>query len=498
MSGANTVFGYDPRSGERVDPGVPADDAERVAVTCELAWQAFLAHQRVSDAERATFLVAAADAIEADADTIVTLAERETALPRTRLEGELGRTTGQLRMFARLIRDPAWRAPRVDAADPQRRPLPKPEVRSLRTALGPVAVFGASNFPLAFSTAGGDTAAALAAGCPVIVKAHPSHPATAAAVGACLARAARDSGMPEGTFSQLFESGHELGVALVQHPRVRAVAFTGSRAGGLALARHAAERPVPIPVYAEMSSVNPVIILPGSATSRGTELAAGLHASCMLGVGQFCTNPGVTFVPQGAGGDAFRDALAAHIASNPAGVMLNRSIAANYAASLERLERLGARRIASGAPAASPTPTSAIAAAFETELTTVVQQHGLLDEVFGPAALLVRYTDVAEVTALMWTLEGQLTATVHGDAAELERYPELFQALADRAGRVIVGGWPTGVEVTPAMVHGGPFPATSDGRSTSVGTHAIDRFTRLLAYQGVPEVLLPAALRGGD
>ncbi len=495
MPAARTLSAVDPRTGAKLEPAHPLHGTEAVDEAAEAAWAAYRSGALRDRARREALLRVVARRLEERGDAIVDVAERETGLPQARLRGELARTTGQVRMFADLVADEGWREPRVDRGDPDRAPAPKPDVRSHRTELGPVVVFGASNFPLAFSTAGGDTASALAAGCPVIVKAHPGHPGTAAEVGACLTDAVHEAGLPAGTFAQLFDDGFDVGLALVRHPRIRAVAFTGSRTGGLALAREAQSRAVPIPVYAEMGSVNPVVVLPEAAARRAVDLAAGLHASFTLGVGQFCTNPGLTFVPAGATGDALRDALAERVAGTPAGVMLNRRVCDAFGAGVEALEAAGARAVARGRAASADGGFHGVAAVYEVDLDAVRQQPRLLDEVFGPAAVLVRYRDVGELEELVWRLEGQLTATIHAEAGEAERHPGLLRALEDRVGRLVFGGWPTGVEVGPAMVHGGPFPASSDGRSTSVGTHAIERFTRLVAFQDAPEALLPAHLR---
>jgi NADP-dependent aldehyde dehydrogenase len=496
MTTHRTLRAIDPRTAKALEPAHPLHDAAAVDAAAEAAWAVYRTGALRDRTRREALLRAAAHRLEERGDALVDVAGRETGLPEARLRGELARTTGQLRMFANLVADEAWREPRVDRGDPNRTPAPKPDVRSHRTELGPVVVFGASNFPLAFGTPGGDTASALAAGCPVIVKAHPGHPGTAALVGACLAGAVAEAGLPAGAFAQLFDDGFEVGLALVRHPRVRAVAFTGSRAGGLALARAAAERAVPVPVYAEMGSVNPVVVLPGAAERRAAELAAGLHASFTLGVGQFCTNPGLTFVPEGPAGDAFREALAERVAATPAGVMLNRRVCDAFGAGVEALEAAGARAVARGrGDDDDGAGFRATAVAYEVDLAAVRARPSLLDEVFGPAAVLVRYRSVAELEDLVWALEGQLTATVQAEPEEAERHPGLLRALEDRVGRLLFGGWPTGVEVGPAMVHGGPFPASSDGRSTSVGTHAIERFTRLVAFQDAPEAVLPAHLR---
>ncbi len=471
-----------------------ASELERLATAARAA---FGPYSRLPGAERARFLRAVADGLEAAAAPITARAVGESGLPEGRIGGEVVRTSNQLRMFARLIETDAWLDPRIDAGDPERVPAPKPDVRSFKRPLGPVAVFGASNFPLAFSVAGGDTASALAAGCPVIAKAHPSHPGTSRLVADVVLAAARATGMPAGVFGLVQEPGHELGQALVLRPEIKAVGFTGSRAGGEALMRLAAARPTPIPVYAEMGSVNPVFVLPGALAARSETVAQGLFASFTLGVGQFCTNPGVTLVPVGQAGDRFVARLAEATNAAGAGVMLNRAVCDRYGQGLVELAAAGGRPVARGADlggadaqGAHGTPTL-----WEADIRAATTEPGLLAEVFGPSTLVLRYRDMRELLEFAEGLEGQLTATVQAEADELEGLAPLIDVLAERAGRLILNQYPTGVEVGPAMVHGGPYPATSDGRSTSVGTHAIDRFTRLVAYQNFPSELLPAALR---
>ena len=488
----------DPRTGAFVGPEFAVTTPEELDGAVAAAVRAFPRFAAFPPEARARFLRRAAEELRADEEEVVAVAAAETALPEARLRSELARTTGQLEMFAALVEGREWLDARVDKGDPERKPAPKPDVRSLRRGLGPVAVFGASNFPLAFSVAGGDTASALAAGCPVVAKAHPSHPGTSAAAAAAVLRAAAATGMPEGVFAVVYDDGIEVGEALVRHPGVKAVGFTGSRGGGEALVRLAAARPEPIPVYAEMGSVNPVFVLPGATAARPKDVAEGLHASFTLGVGQFCTNPGVVFVPQDRGGDELTERLVKLTNGTPAGAMLNARVCQAYKRGLEELERAGARRLAGGATGEGP--NDGVAALWEVALEDLAAARELLGEVFGPSTLLVRYGEPDELPAVAATLEGQLTATVHGEPFELEPggvADALFQVLVDRAGRLIVNQFPTGVEVGPAMVHGGPYPATSDGRSTSVGTRAIERFTRYVAFQNFPEALLPPALREG-
>jgi len=490
---AQTFRVTDPLNGEAFGPDFHVATDADVARAAHLASRAFESYENLSGETRAEFLIRIGDGLEQHQDALVARAMRETALAAERLRGETSRTANQLRMFANLIRDEAWRNLRIDRGDPNRKPAPKPDIRSMRRALGPVAVFGASNFPLAFSVAGGDTAAALAAGCPVVVKAHPSHPGTSELVGTIIAKAARDLELPEGVFSLLFDEGYEVGIKLVEAPEICAVGFTGSRSGGEALVRAAAARPKPIPVYAEMGSVNPVFVLPDAARARGKELAEGLHSSFTQGVGQFCTNPGVVLVPYGDAGDKLVNDLKRLTEKTTPGTMLSSRVCQMYNRGLDALREAGARALARGTQAEGATVVAA--AIWEVSLEDTLINATLLNEVFGPSTLIVRYKDSASLVDFARTLEGQLTATIHAQPDEIPAVSSLAAVLADRAGRVLFGGFPTGVEVSPAMVHGGPFPATSDGRGTSVGTGAIERYTRLVAYQDFPQELLPVPLR---
>lgn len=462
------------------------DRAARAAAT------AFTVTRSLSGAARGAFLRAIADGLEANRTAIAEQAHRETALPLPRLEGEVGRTSGQLRLFAALVEEGSWVDARIDHADPERRPLPKPDVRSMQRPLGPVAVFGASNFPLAFSVAGGDTAAALAAGCPVLVKAHPAHPATSEMVGRIIAAAAAETGMPHGIFALLFGAGYELGLALVRHPAVKAVAFTGSRQGGCALLAVAAARPEPIPVFAEMSSINPVVITSGALAERGAAIAAGLHNAVTLGVGQFCTNPGLILLPEGEAGDSLVEELSARLRQTAPSTMLTAGIFQSYGQGLKKLANLPEVE-AKALP--EPGSEQAGAALFETTAEVFLKTEALAHEVFGPSTVVVRYSSPEELRTLFEGLEGQLTATLHAAPEEIAANLELLSCMEARAGRIILNGYPTGVEVVPSMVHGGPFPATSDGRSSSVGTRAITRFVRPVCYQDFPAAALPAELR---
>ena len=466
-------------------------DVERAA---QLAGQAFAEYGRWPAKRRAGLLRRIAELFEANAAAIQERANLETGLPLGRLQGETARTCGQLRLFATLIEEGWWLDARIDHADPNRKPLPKPDVRSCLAPLGPVVVFSSSNFPFAFSVAGGDTASALAAGCPVIVKPHQGHLGTSELVGLLVQQAAKDCGAPEGVFSMLYGSGREVGIALVKHPLVKAVGFTGSRSGGRALMDAAASRPEPIPVYAEMSSINPVFLLPGALQQNAETLAAGLHASVTLGVGQFCTNPGLVFVEAGADAERFLQKLAALMAATPSGTMLTAELCASYKRGAAKLAAApGVKQIASVTTAAGA--AQAGAALFVADGKTFLGNHSLMDEVFGPSTLVVQCASRAEMIVAVERLEGQLTATVHGSPEELAASRDLLALLENRAGRLVFNSFPTGVEVCHAMNHGGPYPSTSDGRSTSVGTRAISRFARPVCYQGFPDAALPDELK---
>jgi NADP-dependent aldehyde dehydrogenase len=491
--GAGEVRGADPVTGESLDPAYGLGDESHVDRAASLAWQAFPTYRATSLAARSAFLSTIADNVEALGDTLVARAVAETGIPAARVRGELGRTTGQLRLFAQVVRTGHWLGARLDTADRHRTPLPKPDLRQRMVPLGPVAVFAASNFPLAFSVAGGDTASALAAGAPVVVKAHSAHPGTAELVGRAIRDAVAEHDLPEGTFSLLFGDGPGLGTALVTHPRIAAVGFTGSRSGGLALVAAAASRPVPIPVYAEMSSVNPVIVLPAALAESGPALGTAFVASLTTSAGQLCTNPGLVFTLGDANG--FLAAAGEAVAAAPAAAMLNATIQRSYVDGVTRLS--GTAGVAEVAGGAVDDTIAACGSArlFATDGDTFLADRTLQEEVFGAVALVVRVRDLDQLHTILDTLEGQLTATVHATEADHETAAELLPRLELLAGRVLFGGWPTGVEVGHAVVHGGPFPATSAPATTSVGTRAIERFLRPVSYQNVPAALLPPELR---
>lgn len=500
LIGARAVYGNDGEiraiaaaTGVPIDPpfgGATAADLDRA---CALAEAAFDSYRETGPAVRAAFLEAIAERIMALGDPLIERAMTESGLPRGRLEGERGRTCGQLRLFAQVVRDGRYLDARIDTAQPDRQPAPRPDLRLRHIALGPVAVFGASNFPLAFSVAGGDTASALAAGCPVVAKAHPAHPGTAELVGRAVQQAVADCGLSEGVFSLLHDSGHAIGQALVADPRIAAVGFTGSRRGGLALLKIAQDRPVPIPVYAEMSSINPVILFPHALAERAEAMAKAFVGSLTLGAGQFCTNPGLVLALEGAALDTFVAAAAAAIRQLPAATMLTPGIATAYRRGVAAIEAHGAvTTVARGQAGHDCTGQAGL---FATSAADFLANRDLQDEIFGAASLVVRCPDMAALIAVIESLEGQLTAAIHIADADHMAAKALLPRLERKVGRVLANGFGTGVEVAHAMVHGGPYPATSDGRSTSVGSLAIARFLRPVAYQDLPDALLPDGLK---
>jgi NADP-dependent aldehyde dehydrogenase len=491
--GEKTFRAKDPRSGEDLPTDFSEATAEHVAAACTAAENAFSAYAAVSSGVRASFLEAIADEIMALGDELIERCSQETALPGGRLRGERGRTVGQLRLFASVVRDGSWRDIRIAPALPEREPAPRPDLRQMQIPLGPVAVFGASNFPLAFSVAGGDTASALAAGCPVVVKGHPLHPGTSELVGRSIGRAISASGLPPGVFSLLQGRSHEVGAALVQDPRISAVGFTGSFRGGKALYDLAVRREVPIPVFAEMGSVNPVFLLPSALNENVGTLAENLATSLNLGVGQFCTNPGLVILPEAPGADDLLDALAERIRGCGAGTMLGAGIAGAYRSGVERL--IAHPRVAQLETSGTADEGQAASYVFTTTGAAFLGDPSLEEEVFGPSTLVVRAAEPEDLLRVARRLGGHLTASLFGTAEELTEHGELIQLLTRRVGRLIFNAFPTGVEVSHAMVHGGPFPATTAVQSTSVGTAAIRRFSRPVCYQGFPEAALPPALR---
>ena len=496
VSGSDVYRALDAATGAALEPVFYAADVAAVDEACEAAARAFDAFRDTDVEQRAGLLESIADNIAAIGDELIVRAMAETALPRPRLEGERTRTIGQLRLFADVVRRGSWLTLRVDTAQPERTPR-RPDLRLRKIPLGPVAIFGASNFPLAFSVAGGDTASALAAGCPVVVRGHPAHPGVGELVARAIAKAVLERGLPAGTFSYVTGPTHAIGTALVANPHVKAVGFTGSRAGGLALCGVAAARPEPIPVFAEMSSVNPVFLLPGALEHDTEAIAKGFVASLTLGAGQFCTNPGLVFAVAGAALDRFIAAAGAALSGCGAQAMLTPAIHRAYDQATAWLAR--AHGVQTGGRGHGATgPNQAQGALFVTDARTFRQNPRLAQEVFGPSAVLVRVEYPEDLLSLVETLEGQLSATIHLREADHAFAARLIPVLERKVGRIIANGWPTGVEVAHAMVHGGPFPATSDSRTTSVGSLAIERFLRPVCYQDLPKELLPEVLRDGE
>jgi alpha-ketoglutaric semialdehyde dehydrogenase len=502
LIGGDAVFGtrgvihsLDAATGEPLEPGFGSGGPEEVARACAFADAAFDAFRETSPELRASFLSMVADAILDLGDPLIERVMAESGLPRGRLEGERGRTVGQLRMFAATVREGSWLGLRIDPALPHRTPAPRPDLRLRHIGVGPVAVFGASNFPLAFSVAGGDTASALAAGCPVVAKAHPAHLGTSAMIAGAVDAARVASGLPGGVFSLLIGAGNELGGARVADPRIKAVGFTGSRAGGTALMAIAARRPEPIPVYAEMSSINPVLLFPHALASRGPAIARGFAASLTLGSGQFCTNPGLLVAVDGPALDAFVAEAAAALGAIVASSMLTPAIHAAYT---QGVARRSETTTLVGTGCAPQAPFQAHAHLFETNERAFLADPRLQEEIFGPAALLVRCRDVEAMRAVVDNVEGQLSIALHYDDKDQEAVAALVPLLERRAGRLLANGFGTGVEVSHAMVHGGPYPATSDPRTTSVGSLAIERFLRPVCYQDFAPALLPPELRDSN
>lgn len=492
--GAVVLRSLDATTGEPLPRAYLEATDQEVDAAAVAAKTAFPAYRALPASRRAEFLDAIADEIDALDDDFVATVCRETALPAARIRGERARTSGQMRLFAAVLRRGDFHGARIDLAMPQRTPLPRADIRQCRIGVGPVAVFGASNFPLAFSTAGGDTAAALAAGCPVVFKAHPGHMVTAEAVAEAILRAAVRTGMPAGVFNMVY--GGHVGARLVKHPAVQAVGFTGSLRGGRALCDMAAARPQPIPVFAEMSSINPVVLLPGALQARGAQVAEELAASVVLGAGQFCTNPGLVIGVRSPAFDAFLQRLCEAMDKAAPQTMLSAGGLTHYGCGLQAmLAHPGVVRLAGGEQVGA----QAMAQVFKADASLLLQGDPLLqEEIFGPATVVVELADRAELTQALQALGGQLTGTLIGEPAELAAAADLVELLQDKVGRLLVNGYPTGVEVCEAMVHGGPYPATSDARGTSVGTLAIDRFLRPVCFQNFPDALLPAALKNDN
>lgn len=469
---------------------VQATEAE-VNKACEAAHDAFLKFRHTSPELRAQFLDAIADELDASGEDFLNIISQETALPLARLQGERGRTSGQMRLFAKVLRRGDFLGARIDTAQPERQPLPRVDLRQIQVGVGPVAVFGASNFPLAFSTAGGDTASAFAAGCSVVVKAHSGHMATADYVAQAIERAIEKTNMPKGVFNMVYGNG--VGEFIVKHPRIKAVGFTGSLRGGRALCDMAAARPQPIPVFAEMSSINPMILLPQALQNRGEKIAQELADSVVMGCGQFCTNPGLILGVKSKELSDLVQNLAKNIGAKPSQTMLNASTLKSYVSGLNHLgEHAGIEHLAGQTQEGNQAQPQLFKASVDLLLAG---DQLLQEEIFGPTTIVIEVEDKAQLHAALSSMNGQLTASLIGDDTDFETFADLVPVLEEKAGRLLVNGYPTGVEVSDAMVHGGPYPATSDARGTSVGTLAINRYLRPVCFQNYPQSLLPEALR---
>ena len=495
-TGNNNAFrAIDPASGHELDGDFSIATIDDVDAALNLAEKAFASYRYIDKKTKATFLRSIAEEINAIGDELIERAMAESGLPQARLQGERGRTTGQLNMFADLVEEGSWVEAVIDTALPERQPAPRPDIRKMLIPMGPVVVFGASNFPLAFSVAGGDTASALAAGCPVIVKAHPAHPGTSALVAEAIKKAAEKNNLPEGVFSMLYDNGYAVGEALVKHPKTKIVTFTGSFKGGTALLKLAQQRENPIPVFAEMGSINPTILLPDALESRYEQIAQQYAASVTLGAGQFCTNPGLLIALKSPAVDKFKNALGEATGKIASSTMLTPGICKNYSAlSEESLGEQGVSIIGKGnltgdkANQAQPIVAEVSASSF-------LVNPKLREEIFGPYSLLVVADYEVQLQQVIDALQGQLTATIVADESDLKKHKDLIQSLTSIAGRVILNNVPTGVEVVQSMQHGGPFPATTDGRFTSVGTGAIKRFVRPVSWQNWNQDLLPDELK---
>lgn len=489
--GTDTYCAVNPANEEEMSPSFTVATESEIDDAVFAAAKAFDKYRAKTPAERAEFLNRIADEIEALGDELIERASTETGLPVGRITGERGRTCGQLRLFATVVEEGSWVDARIDTAIPDREPVPKPDIRRMLMPIGPVAVFGASNFPLAFSTAGGDTASALATGNTVVVKAHPAHPGTSEMVARAIIKAAVATGMPDGVFSMVHGFA-EAGAHLVKHPMLEAVGFTGSFKAGRALFDLANDRPKPIPVFAEMGSINPIFVMPG-ALAKVDSLADGFVGSVTMGCGQFCTNPGLVVGIEGDDLDAFVSAVSERMSATEPGVMLTPGIQKSYQDSATALKEHKAVKVEAEAPSQNGV-MRASGVVFSTSAAKFMDDPELHAEVFGPATLVVRCVSFEQMLEVARALEGQLTATIQMEDSDSSSSQLLLGALEKKVGRVIVNGFPTGVEVCPSMQHGGPYPASTDSRFTSVGTAALYRFVRPVSYQGMPTGLLPAEL----
>jgi len=490
-------YAVNPATGSELEPEYAEATIKEINDAVLLAENAFFTYKNKSSAEKANFLEKISDNILLLGDELILRCIEETGLTKERLVSERDRTVNQLKLFASLLREGSWAEAVIDTPDPSRMPVPKPDIRKVNVPRGPVLVFGAGNFPLAFSVAGVDTASALAAGCPVVVKGHPCHPGTSELTGQAIISAAQSTGMPEGIFSLLHGRSIDIGMTLVNHPKIKAVGFTGSFRGGKSLYDAAVRRKTPIPVYAEMGSINPVIILPEAMLQKGEEIAIGLAGSVILGTGQFCTNPGIVAFVNSRETDLFTKKLSKLISETEGGVMLSERIRHNYNYGIENLERIREVEILARGKTGSHF-CCGIACLAKTSGYVFVNNTVLSEEIFGPSTIIVEAEDIDELLNITVSLPGQLTISIHGTENDLDKSRDLIRLAQDKAGRLIFNGFPTGVEVCSAMHHGGPYPATFDARNTSVGTEAIKRFVRPLCFQDTPEEILPDELKNNN
>ncbi len=497
--GGKAFKAIDPSSGAELAGDFYTVGLNDVDAALDLAEKAFETYRYTDKKTKAAFLRSVAEEINALGDELIERAMSESGLPQARLQGERGRTTGQLNLFADLVEEGSWVEAVINSALPDRTPAPRPDIRKMFIPIGPVVVFGASNFPLAFSVAGGDTVSALAAGCPVVVKAHPAHPGTSALVAEAIKKAAEKHQLPEGVFSILYDDSYTMGEALVKHPKTKIVTFTGSFKGGMALLKMAQQREVPIPVFAEMGSINPVILLPDALENRYAQIAEQYAASIALGAGQFCTNPGLLLALKSEGLNKFKNALSDAVAKINSSTMLTPGICKNYSKlSEEMLQEPGVSVVGRSGGLNTDKSNQALPIIAEVSASSFLVNPKLKEEVFGPYSLLVVADYEVQLQHVINALQGQLTASIVADETDLVKHKSLIQSLTNIAGRVILNNVPTGVEVVHSMQHGGPFPATSDSRFTSVGTGAIKRFVRPVSWQNWPDELLPDELKTGN
>ncbi|WP_405380353.1 aldehyde dehydrogenase (NADP(+)) [Maribacter sp. LLG6340-A2] len=497
-NGDNTFQAFSPSDNEYLPLNFTRATQEEFEKALLLAKKAFIVYRKISYERRAQFLDSIANEIMNLGDILLERCVQESGLTIERITGERGRTCNQLRLFAQLLRDGTWLDARIDKPQPNRQPIPKSDIRRMLIPIGPVAVYGASNFPLAFSTAGGDTASALASGCPVIIKAHSSHPGTNALVSSAIIKAAKDTGMPEGVFSSLYLS-HKDSVKLVEHPIIKAVGFTGSQQVGMTLFKAAVNRMDPIPVFAEMSSINPVILMENALEKQKSTIAKGLAASINLGVGQFCTNPGLVLIVDNESSIGFLEEFIFEFKKSLPGTMLNKNIHNSCINGVKTLiKNQNITLIAKAEQIADLQKTEGQPVVFSVNAAEFLSNKALSEEVFGPVTLFVICKNSTERLEVLDSLGGQLTATIHAVQEDEDEVTPVINIITQKAGRIIYGGYPTGVEVGHSMQHGGPFPATTNANSTSVGSAAILRFVRPVAFQDFPDVFLPDALKNGN